>query len=208
MDCAWQDDVRARAQARLARKPENRSLGRLRYWALGLALALHLGLLIELRDAMRVPLAPQQSDLYVVFLDSQPLPPLPKPPPIPKFVQSPSPSQRTPSVSVPVPVSPVTSSEAASPPLQLFNPNGTIWQPSRSIAAAPTPRERAEELQQRGHNILHCKPTRFTRTYRYDESVGDRFARKYLVWVGLYGAAPRERLQRRLREASEACDAQ
>lgn len=207
----WQSEVRARAQARLVRKPHDGSLQWLRYWALGMALALHVGLLIELRIAMRVPLPQKQSELYVVFLDSRPPPPLPKPAPIPKSVPSPASSPRTARGVVPSPSPPAaaaTSAQPTKPPLDLFNRNGTIWQPARPIASAPTPQERAEELLQRGHNILHCKPTRFTHTYRYDESLGDRIARKYLVWVGLYGAGAQERLQRRLREASAACDAE
>lgn len=209
MECDWQDDVRARAQARLTHKQESRPFGRLRYWALALALALHLGLLIGLRDAMHVPLPQAQTEMQIVFLDSRPPPPMPVPPPMRK--QAPPTSSNAHTMSVRAPTrSPSTATPAtqSSPPLELFNRNGTIWQPARPIASAPTAKERGEELLQRGHNILHCKSTQFTRTYRYDESLGDRIARKYLVWIGLYGAAPRERLQRHLSEASAACDAE
>ena len=207
----WQHDIRARVRARSAGTTQKRWYQRVRYWALGLALVLHLGLLVGLRDAMHIPMQPQSSEIQVVFLKSPPPPPMPQPQPFPKRTRATTSANRVAQMAAPVASAqstPATPRPAITPQLDLFNRNGTIWQPSRPIAAAPTPQERAEELLQRGHNILHCRATRFTRTYRYDESLGDRIARKYLVWVGLYGQAPRERLQRHLREATEACDAQ
>ncbi len=58
----------------------------------------------------------------------------------------------------------------------------------------------------RGHNILHCRRTMFSGTYRKDESLGDRIARKYLAWIGLYGEAAAERLAKRTAQAIDACD--
>ncbi|HET8942386.1 MAG TPA: hypothetical protein VFN13_10415 [Rudaea sp.] len=206
----WQGDIRARAQARIASAAQKRWFQRLRFWALGLALVLHSILLVGLREAMQVPMQHQDGDLQIVLLDLRP-PPLPQPPPIPKRIRAATGDTRAARAAAAAspPQSAMSSSMAPSvPPLQLFNRNGSIWQPTRPLATTPTPQERAEELLQRGHNILHCRPTRFTRTYRYDESLGDRIARKYLVWVGLYGQAPRDRLQRRLHEAAAACDAE
>ncbi|MGA9335293.1 MAG: hypothetical protein WBV39_13525, partial [Rudaea sp.] len=185
MWCDWQDDIRARAKLRLAQTPKGNWIRRLRYWALAMALVLHLGLLVGLRNAMRVQQPQRQTMLQVVFLDTRAPPPVPRPPRMPGRVLAPASHRHTAHIPVPQSTSPAstaTSNEPAAPRLQLFNRNGTIWQPARAIASIPTSRERAEELLQRGHNILHCRPTRFTQSYRYDESVGDRIARKYLAW--------------------------
>lgn len=174
---------------------------------------LHLVLLLALRNAMHVSARQTPTAIEVVLLDAgPPVPPMPQPPPFPR------PTQRRSQASVrlaPTPISvpeKVTSIPAAAAPaqtgkpLELFQPDGRIWQPQHPAAPAPTPRELAWELMHRGHNIVHCQRSMFADGYRKDESLGDRIARKYLSWIGMYGQAAAERLEKRLQDARDACD--
>ena len=112
-------------------------------------------------------------------------------------------------------VAPATSAaparvESADPAIDssaLFNPDGSIRMPAEAAASAPTPQDVAAELMHRGHNIVHCRTTRFARAYKRDESLGDEISRKYLVWVGLYNRDVVEaRAERKRAEAAAACD--
>jgi hypothetical protein len=90
---------------------------------------------------------------------------------------------------------------------KLFNPDGSIRIPSEPPLHARTPQQLSAELMQRGHNILHCRQSRFASGYKRDESVGDEIARKYLVWIGLYNADFVERkAAQRQADAAAACD--
>jgi len=164
-----------------------------------------------LRDAMRVPARQPETAIDVVLLgpaEALPSPPpAPQPPPLHATVRA-APGPRTrarPIVAQPSATAAPDSSTQA-PALKVFNPDGTVWQPARPLAPASTPFELARELMYRGHNIVHCRRTMFADGYRFDESVGDRIARRYLSWIGLYGEAAAERLKRRLVEAVDACD--
>jgi hypothetical protein len=90
---------------------------------------------------------------------------------------------------------------------QLFNPDGSIRIPSEPRLHTRTPLQLSAELMQRGHNILHCRQSRFASGYKRDESVGDGIARKYLVWIGMYNADFVERkAAQRQADAAAACD--
>lgn len=93
----------------------------------------------------------------------------------------------------------------------LYNADGSL----RLAPAAPEPEARdpmtrgklaAEELAQRGHNIVRCKRTRFAGAYTPDESIGDRAARKYGAYVGLYNPATAQKAAKRAADARGDCD--
>jgi hypothetical protein len=94
----------------------------------------------------------------------------------------------------------------------LYNPDGSLRTGSATAAPAParTPMEKdlaaAAEMGNRGHNVIRCKRTRFANAYSPDESVGDKAARKYLGWVGLYNPARAKRSADLAMEARENCD--
>ena len=93
-------------------------------------------------------------------------------------------------------------------PLQLFNADGSVRLPDAvPRLGKSTSQQLGAELMQRGHNVLHCRQTRFASGYERDESAGDGIARKYLSWVGLYNTEFVERqAARRAADAATACD--
>ena len=71
----------------------------------------------------------------------------------------------------------------------------------------PSLEQRAVELRQRGHNMIHCRQTTFAQGYARDENLGDHIASKYLVWIGLADTQGIEsRAARRKAAAAAACD--
>jgi hypothetical protein len=204
---AWREEIRRHALAGLTRRPV-KPPRILRIGALVFLLLVHAVLLMGLRDAMRRPPAAIETTVEVIFLNPDlPEPPLPEPPPstphpaaaaprVTARVIAPAPS--TPSVPVPA--------DTAVAPL-LFNTDGSIRLPAQSSPHMRTPQQLSAELMQRGHNILHCRQTRFANGYTRDESVGESVARKYLVWVGLYNREYAERkAAQRAADAAAACD--
>ena len=159
----WCDAVRRQALTRLARKPPE-PFRRLRYVALVLAVAAHLGMLWSLRNAMRMPPLQTQSRIEVILLNDAPAPPpLPVPPPLrrPRAKQSvpmstvamaPASSAATPSAAPDF---------AALPPL--FNRDGSIRLPPQAHFVTPLDAgvARGRELMTRGHNMIHCRRSRF-----------------------------------------------
>jgi hypothetical protein len=96
----------------------------------------------------------------------------------------------------------------------LYNADGSL-----RIQAAPleidqpqTPIERgklaAEELRKRGHNVVRCKSTRFARAYTPAESLGEKAARKYGAYVGMYNPHTALEAANRAADAREDCDSQ
>lgn len=93
----------------------------------------------------------------------------------------------------------------------LYNADGSL-----RLAPAPLPEQpatpieqgklAAEELRKRGHNIVRCKSTRFARAYAPDESMGEKAARKYGRYVGLYNPATAQKAAERAAEAQAGCD--
>jgi hypothetical protein len=61
-------------------------------------------------------------------------------------------------------------------------------------------------LRKRGHNIVRCKSTRFSRAYAPDESMGEKAARKYGRYVGLYNPATAQKAAERAADAQAGCD--
>jgi len=208
----WDAHIRQRALRKISTKPAPPPRW-LRWTAILMVVALHVAMLLALRSAMRIGPPAKTSTIEVVFVGANPpLPPLPEPPPF----SQPRPALRTPPVKTttrprqaPQRATAAPAETAAVParkPLQLFLPNGYVWQPKVPVAPPPTPRELAWELMHRGHNILHCTRTMFAGDYRKDESLGDRIARRYLSWIGMYGQAAVDRLKKRQAEALEDCD--
>lgn len=203
----WREEIRRHALAELARQPA-KPPRLLRIGALASLLLVHAALLIGLRNAMQRPLPPGETAVAVRFLDANlPEPPLPVP--------TPSTPRSTVIAShvtarVIVPVAPSAAPTAAPSKTamlqQLFNPDGSIRLPAAPPPRAPTTLQSSAELMQRGHNLVHCRQTRFAGGYKRAESVGDQVARNYLRWIGLYNPATEARAQRREAAAAAACD--
>jgi hypothetical protein len=209
LDCgiaAWQQDVRRHALAQLARAPA-RLPSQSRFGALALLLLLHLVMLAGLRDAMRVRATVDETPIEVRLIPADtPEPPSPRPPPRLSTAAPRRPARLTTAVPDAQPKGAPTDATATAP-LVLFNPDGSARLPAAAALPAPTKREIAAELMHRGHNIVHCRATRFSRSYKRDESLGDEISRKYLVWIGLYNRKVVEaRAERRRAEAAAACD--
>lgn len=188
----------------------------------------HLALVLLIRDAMRPkPFIDDRRDVIQVSLIERP--PLPEPPPgvheLPPLSVSappagsarnaPAPARRERGqrqVEAPAAASGDTEGIVATPAAPgLYNADGSL----RIGTAAPEPEARdpmtrgklaAEELAQRGHNIVRCKRTRFAGAYTPDESLGDRAARKYGAYVGLYNPATAQKAARRAADARGDCD--
>ena len=200
---------------------------------LGLLIALVVTLveLIGFGAGMRAyrHVPPKRSVIDVVLIEpeSEISPPPPEPEP-PEFVPRPSriaieppkvrsapPSPRAPETSDAMSARIGTAGTPTTPP-KLFNADGSIQlgDADRAIAPAPAPanplvaaKVRWAEMQQRGHNKLDCKRTRFAQAFKRDESAGDEVARKYLKWIGLGdGAAISHRAEQREQRAADGCD--
>ncbi|HVH32717.1 MAG TPA: hypothetical protein VM847_01230 [Tahibacter sp.] len=93
----------------------------------------------------------------------------------------------------------------------LYNADGSLRLAPAAPAEDPAhPIERgklaAQEMLQRGHNIVRCKRTRFADAYTPDESLGEKAARKYGAYVGLYNPAVAQDAARRKADARTDCD--
>ncbi|WP_257388235.1 hypothetical protein, partial [Tahibacter caeni] len=93
----------------------------------------------------------------------------------------------------------------------LYNADGSLRLAPAAPAEEPAhPIERgklaAQEMLQRGHNIVRCKRTRFAEAYTPDESLGEKAARKYGAYVGLYNPAVAQEAARRKADARADCD--
>jgi hypothetical protein len=195
--------------------------------AVAVVVLAHLLLVLLVRDAMRPkPFVEDRRDVIQVSLIERPL--LPEPavvhelpplsvsaPPTGSARNAPAPARRERGqrqVEAPAAASGDAEGIVATPAApSLYNADGSL----RLAPAAPEPEARdpmtrgklaAEELAQRGHNIVRCKRTRFAGAYTPDESLGDRAARKYGAYVGLYNPATAQKAAKRAADARGDCD--
>lgn len=188
----------------------------------------HLLLILLVRDGMRLkPIADDRRDvLHVSFIELQPplpessavheLPPLSvSAPPTGVAHNAPAPARRRQNVrqvEAPAPSSGEAEGIVATPAApSLYNADGSLRiapvQP-QAETADPLTRDKqvAEEMRERGHNIVRCKRTRFAQAYTADESLGERAARKYGAYVGLYNPAVAQKAAVRKADARTNCD--
>jgi len=196
--------------------------------AVAVVVLAHLVLVLLVRDAMRPkPFVEDRRDVIQVSLIELPPPPEPAPlvrelpplsvsaPPTGSARNAPAPARRDRGqrqVEAPAPASGDAEGIVATPAApSLYNPDGSL----RIAPATPEPEARdpmtrgklaAEELAQRGHNIVRCQRTRFAGAYTPDESIGDRAARKYGAYVGLYNPATAQKAAKRAADARGDCD--
>jgi hypothetical protein len=129
---AWRDEIRRKALGHLARKPDKPPRV-LRILAVVVLVALHAGLLLGLRDAMRQQPAGDELPIRVRWIDlAQPEPALPQPLPLPP--PSVRPRTTLPSVVANPPEAPVVPEPATQPPeesvLHLYTRDGSLDIPS------------------------------------------------------------------------------
>jgi hypothetical protein len=160
---AWSEAIRQRALTELERPPPPR------YWrwyaaALILPLLLHLGLLIELREAMQTPARDDESVVQVILLNPELPPPMPVAPPL--LTRANTPARIGTSIAASsdfAPAAPALTPDQASTMPRIFNQDGSIRLPP--AASAVTPREaglaRGRKLLARGHNMIHCRRSKF-----------------------------------------------
>lgn len=199
---AWDAGIRERALAHL-RRPQTWPQS-WRMLACLLVLLLHtLGVILLRRAMLPAPMLPQ-SAVEVRLLAQNPEPPLPEPAHDVRKVRP-----RPLTVLPRTPTTPMTTQSAVSTPAQelhLFNVDGSVHLPSDKPYVA-APEEQGRELRSRGHNIVHCRQTRFAQGYQREETVGEGISRKYLKWIGLYNAAYVEaKAAQREAERAAACD--
>lgn len=197
--------------------------------AIVVMLLAHLLLVLLVRDGMRLkPVAEDRRDvLRVTLIDAAP-PPLPEPsavhelptlsvsaPPTGAARNAPAPARRQQDVrqvEAPAPSSGEAEGVVATPAApSLYNADGSLRiTPALPQAekADPLTRDKqvAAEMLERGHNIVRCKRTRFAGAYTPDESMGERAARKYGAYVGLYNPAVAQKAAVRKADARADCD--
>lgn len=196
--------------------------------AIVVMLLAHLLLVLLVWDGMRLkPVKDDRRDVLYVSLIERPPPPLPESssvrelpplsvtaPPTGTARNAPAPARRPQNVrqvEAPAPASGEAEGVVATPAPSLYNPDGSLRvSPIAPTAPPEHPLERdkraAEELLARGHNIVRCKRTRFAGAYTPDESLGERAARKYGAYVGLYNPAVAQQAAKRAADAREDCD--
>lgn len=198
--------------------------------ALAIALVVQIALMLLTREWMRPPAFAAHSSEGVVQVRLIELPPPPEvaetavhelpplavsAPPAGTARNAPAPPRKEQAVRPVAPPAPGEGAEAvvATPTAPvLYNADGTL-KITPQLAAPPPPRDpiargkiAARELAQRGHNVVRCRPTRFSRAYSPDESAGAEIARKYGAYVGLYNAHTAKETADRAMEATENCD--
>ena len=170
----WREDVRLRALARRAPAPF-----RVPAWG-WIGVAVLLLTIALLRSALHPPRAPaaDSTSIRIVLLDAPaPEPPLPQPAPLPPRSASATPHVPAPRVAQPASetadaVSPATE-EDASPPLQLFNPDGSVVlppekreRPDSMAASFSVPRLPEAIGIMRHQRPLKVRPNHFARNFR------------------------------------------
>lgn len=195
--------------------------------AVVVVLLVHLLLVLLVRDGMRMkPFVDDRSDvLRVTLIDA---PPLPVPPTVHELPplsvaappdgtarNAPAPARKPQAVrqvEAPAPSSGEVEGVVATPAApSLYNADGSLRiapAPPPAQAVDPLTRDKrvAEEMLQRGHNIVRCKRTRFAGAYTPDESLGERAARRYGAYVGLYNPAVAQKAAKRAADARDDCD--
>jgi hypothetical protein len=210
---------------RWTRPPRNRWLV-----LLGLLLAIALtvielvGFGLGMRDQIaREVRPPRPRTVEVVLIEPPPelpVPPEPEPPPFAPRTQKVR--VESPKVNLSPPPQPAEEDTdamrarigdtGASAP-QLFNSDGSIKLAAPTVAPpkAVNPQEAAKqrwaEIEKRGANPLDCKRTRFAKSFKSDQSLGDEVSSKYLKWIGLGdGEAIAHRAEQREQRAEEGCE--
>ena len=154
---AWHADVRVRALSRLAPAHAPRAS---RMVALALLLALH-AVIFALWYANRFPSPPRSQDVVQVRLIDESSPPAPVLPQPIALSRSRSAATATPSAAP----SPMAAAliPATQPQPELFNRDGSVRLPPESRFSGPLQVgiARGRELLARGHNIIHCRRSRF-----------------------------------------------
>jgi hypothetical protein len=210
LDDAAGNLIRARALAR--RAWDSNQPKQVRRVAMILGVGVNLLIIFALREAMLPPQMSEDTSIQVKMYSEAPAErPLPEPPPAPASRAQPARSVSramlsAPSPAIPAPASsaPVSKTDASA---QLFNPDGSIkLAPAAALTQHEQGIERSRELMLRGHNILHCRQSRYAETYKADENLGDEIARKYLAEVGLYSQYSAMKLANRQAAARADCD--
>lgn len=186
--------------------------------------ALHLVLLLALREAMRPPpFAPMFDTSPAVAVDLIETSPLPEPvahkpsPPALAVDQggraatAPAPPRAAPFVREAVPAAQKQGNEAviATPVApKLFNSDGSLRLPQNHDRKDQFyfDTSAGSEMRLRGHNVIHCRPSNFAGGFAPHESVGAGFARKYLGFIGLYNPHTAAKTSERMADARAACD--
>lgn len=155
----WDTEIRVRALARLAQRPR-RLPPFARIGALAILVALH-ALMLWRWYGNRFAFPPANPVVVQVRLieESAPLSP---PPPVPATPRRPHPLAAKP---LPVTPQPMAAAilPAAAPQPKLFNRDGMVHLPMAPRFTAPLDRglERGRELLARGHNLIHCRRSKF-----------------------------------------------
>lgn len=202
---SWQDEIRRQALARL-HPPLPRVPRAVRFGALSAVALLHGVGFLYLYTSPQLTDTHADAAVVVRLIDEASRP---APVALPRRARLPdSPSSaaaRAPTVPHPE-ATRAREADAPAPTGQLFNADGTVRLPPPDNPS-PTKEQVAAELLQRGHNILHCRQTRFADSYARDETLGDKVSRKYLAWIGMADMHNiEERAARHKAEATEACD--
>lgn len=154
----WDTEIRARALARLVQRPR-RLPPFARIGALAILIALH-ALMLWRWYGNRFAFPPANPVVVQLRLieESAPLPA----PPVPATPRRPHPLAAKP---LPVTPQPMAAAilPAAPPQPKLFNRDGTVHLPMAPRFTAPLDRglERGGELLARGHNLIHCRRSKF-----------------------------------------------
>lgn len=194
--------------------------------ALSVVALAHLLLVLLVRDAMRPkPFVEDRRDVVQVRLIELPppieatsvheLPPLAVVAPVTGTARNaPAPARRESGqrqVAAPAAASEGAEAVVATPSApSLYNADGSLRLAPAPEQEPPDPmsqrKQVAEEMLQRGHNLIRCRRTRFAGAYRPDESLGESAARKYGAYVGLYNPATAQKAAERAAAARDGCD--
>jgi len=91
-------------------------------------------------------------------------------------------------------------------PMDLFNIDGSLKLGKPLMFDANSSTDVKSEILRRGHNLLRCKHTGLSGSYKHDETLGDKVAREYLSHIGLYNPHTQAQLELREAAAAAACD--
>lgn len=91
-------------------------------------------------------------------------------------------------------------------PMDLFNIDGSLKLGKPLMLDVNSNVDVKTEILRRGHNLLRCKHTRLSGSYKHDETLGDKVAREYLSRIGLYNPHTQAQLELREAAAAAACD--
>lgn len=196
--------------------------------AVFVAILAHVLLLLLIREGMqpRAVAEDRRDVIHVRLLEVPPtrepapmqeLPPLAVSAPVAGSARNaPAPARRERAVrevEAPAPSSAGVEAVVATPAApSLYNADGSLRlvpaepEQTRPLQPLEAGKLAAEEMLQRGHNIVRCKRTRFAGAYRPAESLGESAARRYGAYVGLYNPATAQKAAERAAAARDGCD--